>query len=84
MNGTDQKIGQAPANNPDELTKLLEIELIQKRAEWQRATARNKNLKTISILFLFLIVLGGLAAFYFTFMKVSEGKQNRPPAAAQP
>lgn len=84
MSGTDQKIGQAPLNNPDELTKLLEIELIQKRAEWQRATARNKNLKSFSFLFLFLVVLAGLAAFYFTFMRAREERQNRPPATAQP
>ena len=78
MSGLDQKIGQTPPNNADELTKLLEIELIQKRAEWQRASARNKNLKSLSFFFLSLVVLGALAAVYFTFMRVSEGKPHRP------
>lgn len=78
MNANDQRVGQQPTTDPEELSRLLEIELIQKRAEWQRTTARNKGLKSISLLFLFIVVLAGLAAAYFAFTRASEGR--RPPA----
>jgi hypothetical protein len=80
MSEVDEKIGQASAVNGEELTKLLEIELIQKRTEWKRATERNKNLKSLSLLFVFVIVMGSLAGFYFTYLRVQEGKQNKPAA----
>ena len=80
MSELDEKIAQASANDAEELTKLLEIELIQKRTEWKRATTRNKNLKSLSLLFLAVVVMAGLAVFYFTFMRVQEGRQNRPAA----
>lgn len=69
------------ANDADELSKLLEIELIQKRVEWQRTTARNKNFKMVSLFFLFVVVLAGLVGFYFVFMRANEQRQQRPPAA---
>ena len=81
MSAEAPKTGSSAADNAEELSRLLEIELIQKRVEWQRATARNKNLKTVSLLFLFLVVLAGLAVFYFAYMRASEGRPQRPPAA---
>jgi uncharacterized membrane protein YukC len=73
----------ATASSPEELSRLLEIELIQKRAAWQQASARRKNWRTMSFLFLFLIVAGGLAAFYFAFTQASEGRAQRAPAATE-
>jgi hypothetical protein len=77
--------GQAPpANSADELSRLLEIELIQKRAAWQRTLARNKSLKSLSLLFLCLVVLAGMGSFYFVYfvyMNASEGRQQRPATA---
>jgi len=84
MNELDEKAAPGAAStNADELTKLLEIELIQKRTEWQRTTARNKNLKSVSLLFLALVVMAGMAAFYFMFMRVQEGRQHRAAAEVQ-
>jgi hypothetical protein len=71
--------GTPSADKAEELSKLLEIELIQKRTQWQRATTRNKNFKTLSILFLFIVVVAGLAAFYFLFMQANEQRQQRAP-----
>ena len=74
--------------NPDELSRLLEIELIQKRMEWQLASARHKNMRSVSLALLLLIVIAGLAAFVFAFMRASEQRQQHPPnsptAPAQP
>ena len=77
MNGNETQTSQPVRNDPEELSRLLEIELMQKKALWQQKTARNKNLKSVSLVFLFLIVMAGLAAFYFVFMQANEGRQNR-------
>ena len=83
MSAEVPKTGRPATDNVDELSKLLEIELIQKRAEWQRATARNKNLKTLSLFFLFVVVLAGLVGFYLIFMHANEQRQHRPPPTEQ-
>ena len=77
MNGGETQTSQPVGNDPEELSRLLEIELMQKKALWQQKTARNKSLKSLSIMFLFLMVMGGLAAFYFVFMQAKEGRQPR-------
>ena len=50
--------------DPEQLAKLLEIELMQKRAAWQRTNASRKNLRTLSFLFLFIVIAGAMIAFY--------------------
>ena len=78
MNTNDPEVNRQ-TTNPDELSRLLEIELIQKRAEWQRANARHKNLRSASFAFLFVVVMAALVGFYFIFMRASENRQHRPP-----
>jgi hypothetical protein len=51
--------------DPEKLAKLLEMELIQKRAGWQQAKARRSTYRTMSFLFLFAVILAAFAAFYF-------------------
>ena len=70
-------------NDAEELSRLLEIELIQKRTMWQQKTARNKNLKTLAFFFLFLVVMGGLAGFYFVFMQANEKRQQQPAQTSE-
>jgi hypothetical protein len=77
MNANDPEVNRQ-TTNPDELSRLLEIELIQKRAEWQQASARHKNLRSVSFLFLFVVVMAALVGFYFIFMRVNENRQHRP------
>jgi hypothetical protein len=62
--------------DPAKLAQLLEIELMQKRAAWQRSRSGIRNLRVLSFLFLFLVIIGALAAFYllFTPERVSELK----------
>lgn len=60
---------EEPSNlvtDPEALTKVLEMELAMKRAAWQRARSRRGSWRTLSILFLFLVIGGALVAlFYF-------------------
>jgi hypothetical protein len=72
-------------NDPEKLSRLLELELIQKRAAWQRAGARYKTLKTASLLFLAVVILAGLLAFFLIFLRVSErGVHPRQPVQQLP
>ena len=80
MNANDPEVNRQ-TTNPDELSRLLEIELIQKRAEWQRNTARNKSLRSASFVFLFVVAMAALVGFYFIFMRANESKQHRAPEA---
>jgi hypothetical protein len=66
--------------DPQKISQLLELQLAQKRAEWKRAGARYRTLRSLSFLFLFLIIVGGLFAFFLIFSRVNEGRASRPNA----
>lgn len=51
----------------EKLSKLLEIELLQKRATWQRNAAHRRKWRALAFLFLLLVICGALAA-YFLFI----------------
>jgi hypothetical protein len=70
--------------DPDKLAKLLEIELMQKRASWQQAKARRSTFRTMSFLFLFLVILAAFAAFYFllTSERVPAPRLDGEPTAS--
>ncbi len=71
-------------NDPEQLSRLLEAELSEKRAEWDRAGARYRAVRAGSFLFLFVVIVGALLAFFFVFSRVSEERPNQDgnPAAA--
>ena len=60
-------------SDPEQLAKLLEIELMQKRAAWQKASAGRKNLRLLSFVFLFMVIAGAMVGFY---LLVSSGGLN--------
>ncbi|MDQ6860192.1 MAG: hypothetical protein M3032_03435, partial [Verrucomicrobiota bacterium] len=51
-------------SDPDALARLLELELMQKRAGWQQGKQRLGVLRAVSFLFLFVVVAGALVAFW--------------------
>ena len=63
--GNRKPEGDAP--DPEKLAKLLEIELMQKRAGWQQAKQRSGALRAASFFFLFVIFLAALVAFWWFF-----------------
>jgi hypothetical protein len=63
--------------NPNEVEKLLDLELAQKRVEWKRASARHRTFRSLSFVFLFLLIVGALFAFFFVFSRVNEEKANQ-------
>jgi hypothetical protein len=84
MPGDNAKSGRRPENDPEELSRLLELELIQKRAAWQQANARHKTLKSVSIFFLFVVIVAALVGFYLAFSRVNEERGQRPKVTATP
>ncbi len=72
--------------DPERLAQLLELELIQKRAAWQQAAARRGSLRVLSFLFLFIVIVGALIAFFVFFSSdsVTEVRLNSPNASPAP
>jgi hypothetical protein len=68
----------------EQIARLLELELMQKRAAWQQAGARRQNVRIMSFAFLFLIILGCLFGLYFAFSMINgeRPKQGNSPASA--
>ena len=70
--------------DPAKLAKLLEIELMQKRAAWQQAKARRGTLRTMSFLFLFLVIVAAFVAFYVLASsdRLAPTRDSARPAAS--
>lgn len=72
--------------DPLNAEQLLEIELMQKRAAWQQAKSRRGNLRAMSFLFLFIVVVAALLAFFFVLTpeRVNDLKSNALHASPSP
>jgi hypothetical protein len=53
--------------DPEKLARLLELELMQKRTEWQQKKARRGGLRALSFLFLFVVIAIALVGFFLFF-----------------
>ncbi|HEY2124244.1 MAG TPA: hypothetical protein VGG94_02175 [Chthoniobacterales bacterium] len=64
----------------DAMMRQLDIELAQKRAEWAQSGARRRTLRTLSLLFLALVVIAALYGFFFLFTNPPQprSKQSAP------
>ena len=79
---TDRPQAVIPSTDAEQLTKLLDLELAQKRQNWKQAGQRAKSVRTMSFFFLFLLIVGCLVGGYFVFMRVNEGRANQTPNTA--
>ena len=59
--------GKPEPVDPEHMLRMLEVEMMQQRALRQQASARRSSLRTLSFLFLFLVILGAAGAAYFAF-----------------
>jgi hypothetical protein len=66
----------------EQLSRLLEFELVQKRATWKQSSQRHRSLRSAAFLFLFLLIAGCLFGFFFVFTRVSEQRPNHPAATS--
>jgi hypothetical protein len=74
------------STDPEELARLLEIELLQKRNEWKQAAGRARTIRMASFVFLFLVILGALLAYFFIFSELNGNRAapKPPPASTEP
>jgi hypothetical protein len=70
----------ANMSEASQLTRSLELELIQIRAGFEQTKHRNQSLRSAAFLFLFLIIAGCMVGFFFTFVWVNEHKADAPHA----
>lgn len=64
--------------DPDALARALELELIMKRASWQKMQARRGTWRALSFLFLFLVILGALLAYFYFATAVPRPGGEKP------
>jgi hypothetical protein len=62
-------------SDPDTLAKMLEMELALKRQEWQRRRSQRGTWRSLSILFVVLVIAGALAAYFYFAMTYRPGRQ---------
>ena len=75
------KSGSNSKQETEKLFQMLEVKLGQERVVWQKTKSQIRVLRTVSFVFLFLLIMGALAAFYFIFMQAQEHRstQSEPP-----
>ena len=61
--------------DPGHFERMLELELMQKRAAWQQARAKRGIVRALAYLFLFLIISAGVLA-YFLFLPYARGRSG--------
>jgi len=60
--------GKPEPNDPDQVLRLLDLELAQRRAERDRAGSPFRAFRMASFVFLFAVIVGALFAFYYVFV----------------
>lgn len=67
--------------DPGDLARVLELELLQKRAAWQNGIARRRLARAVSILFLVIVLGIAIFAISSLFHRLNSGSAPRPPSA---
>jgi len=75
----EPKPDEIDANN---LSRMLELELIQKRATRKQAGERYRSFRAAGFVFLFVLILVCLIGGYFAFMRVNEQRANQQTTSA--
>ena len=71
---------EPPPADPEALTRGLEMELITKRASWQKMRARRSTWRALSLLFLFLVLVGALLVYFYFSTEMSHWGGESPSA----
>ena len=69
--------------DPEMLLRMVELEMMQKRAARQQASARRNSWRAASFFFLFIVILAVFFAFYFFFSsgRLEEIRSHNGPHA---
>lgn len=71
---------EAMEQDPEGLLRLLDLELRQKRALWQRAAARHRSSRMIGVFSIFVVLAAAFFALFFLFSQANEERANPRPS----
>jgi hypothetical protein len=80
MSAPEKAEPEPSAPDPEALMRGLELELITKRASWQKMRARRGTWRALSFLFLFLVLVGVLLAYFYFSTEMGNGRGESPSA----
>jgi len=80
MSGLKKDEPEPSPADPEALTRGLELELITKRASWQKMRARRSTWRALSLLFLFVVLVGALLAYFYFSSEMSHRGGESPSA----
>jgi hypothetical protein len=81
--------GKPEPSDPDQLLRLIDIELAQKRLHRERSPAPYRGFRLASFIFLFAVIVGIALAFYYVFYsggldEIRSRAQAHPTASPPP
>ena len=71
---------QAMENESENLIRLLDLELTQKRTAWKRAATRHRTFRMIGIFSILIILAAICVALFFLFSQANEERANARPS----
>lgn len=69
--------------DPEALLRLMDLELKQKRVQWQQAAARHRTTRITTFVSLFVVVAVAIVALYFVFSQASTQRPRPADPASQ-
>jgi hypothetical protein len=73
---------ESKENDAAQLSRLIDLELAQKRAAWKEAASRRLKIRVASFLFLFLLIIASLLAFFVLSSRLNQERGNQRPTPA--
>jgi len=71
---------QPMENESENLIRLLDLELTQKRTVWKRAATRHRTFRTIGVFSIVIILAAIFLALFFLFSQANEERANFRPS----
>jgi hypothetical protein len=81
ISGVSGKVESIPTD-PGDPARTLEVELLEKRVAWKRASARYRTARALSFFFLFMVILIAAGTFVFLFSRARDAAASRPSSSA--
>lgn len=63
---------EATERDPEGLLRLLDLELRQKRVQWQQAAERHRSSRMMGFLSIMIVIAAGFVALFFLFSQAKE------------
>ena len=74
----DPAKSETTEQDPEALLRLLDLELKQKRVQWQQAATRHRSSRMMTFFSLFLVITVAIIALYFVFSQATSERSKAP------